>query len=275
MMLRLLRQAGEVCAQAEQVDDFSRLSMAIAGDVHPFELGAVSGLQPTGEATHVWFSVEALRAAAIAQVERSQRASWLRSFDEMVSQAAQHGWVSDAGVRIHIVDGTDNPSGCGAPVIPSELSLRDTFSVIPAGVLALGALSPVGPVGMAVSSFTNLSIDPPLIAVCIREQSETWPKLAAAKSIGVSLLSSGQQAAAKDLSVGTSDDRFAQIDYAVSPTGAVLVREAAAWYETVIAGTHSGGDHQIVLLQIMQCARAAAPSPMVFYESSFRTLAEA
>lgn len=55
--------------------------------------------------------------------------------------------------------------------------LRRAFGCFPTGVAAVCAVAETGPVGMAVSSFTSVSLEPPLLSVCMQNSSTTWPTL--------------------------------------------------------------------------------------------------
>ena len=60
------------------------------------------------------------------------------------------------------------------PVDGTEL--RRAFGCFPSGVTAVCAIIDGEPVGMAASSFTSVSIDPPLASICVQKSSTTWPR---------------------------------------------------------------------------------------------------
>ncbi|MGZ4521325.1 MAG: flavin reductase family protein [Mycobacteriaceae bacterium] len=67
-------------------------------------------------------------------------------------------------------------------------ALREVFGAFPSGVVVLAATIDGEQIGMAASSFTSVSLDPPLVSVCVATQSRTWPQLRRAPRIGVSVL---------------------------------------------------------------------------------------
>ena len=69
--------------------------------------------------------------------------------------------------------------------------LRASFACFPSGVAAVCALIDGEPVGMVMSSFTSVSLDPPLVSVCVDLNSSTWPRLRSAPWLGVSILGEG------------------------------------------------------------------------------------
>ena len=71
-----------------------------------------------------------------------------------------------------------------------QVLLRQAFACFPSGVTAFCGLAGDKPEGMAASSFTSVSIDPPLVSVCVANSSTTWPRLADLPSLGLSVLAS-------------------------------------------------------------------------------------
>jgi flavin reductase (DIM6/NTAB) family NADH-FMN oxidoreductase RutF len=148
--------------------------------------------------------------------------------------------------------------------------LRRVFGVFPTGVAALAALVDGVPVGMAASSFTSVSLDPPLVSVCIAQTSTTWPVLSRAPRVGVSILSwtqvrHGRQLAAKHA------DRFAELEWRGTADGAVVLQGSAGWLDTSVEQQVRAGDHDIVVLRVHDLD-AIGTEPLVFHASRFRTL---
>ncbi|MFI6157930.1 flavin reductase family protein [Kitasatospora sp. NPDC051170] len=150
--------------------------------------------------------------------------------------------------------------------------LRRTFGCFPSGVTAVCAMAADGPVGMAVSSFIPVSLDPPLVSVCVGDRSRTWARLRTADRLGVSVLNEEQHAACRQLSA-LDGDRFAGIRWFGTPGGAVLIGDAAASLECALEGELPAGDHRIALLRIHAVQSAPEVAPLVFHGSRFRRLA--
>jgi flavin reductase (DIM6/NTAB) family NADH-FMN oxidoreductase RutF len=149
--------------------------------------------------------------------------------------------------------------------------LRQVFGAYPTGVAALAGVVDGAPVGLAASSFTSVSLDPPLVSVCVAHTSTTWAGLSTAPRLGVSILSAeqarhGQQLAARDV------DRFADLDWRQTADGAVLLGGASAWLETSIELQVTAGDHDIVVLRVHDLDVDHDVSPLVFHASRFRRL---
>ncbi|BBX73009.1 oxidoreductase [Mycobacterium shinjukuense] len=153
-----------------------------------------------------------------------------------------------------------------------EVALRRAFGCFPCGVIAVCAMVDDQPVGMAASSFTSVSVAPPLVSICVQNSSTTWPRLRHRPHLGVSVLAEGHDQACMSLS-RKEGDRFAEVFWSELPTGGVVIHGAGAWLDCRPHAEIPAGDHLIALLEI--CALRADPDtpPLVFYASRFRRLA--
>lgn len=151
-------------------------------------------------------------------------------------------------------------------------ALRRAFSSFPTGVVAVCALGQEGaPVGMAVNSFTSISLEPPLVAISVARASRTWPILSQAKTLGLSVLGSEQEQASRSLAARTGD-RFADIEWQRSEEGAVHLDHAALWLTCSVYEVVDAGDHVIVLLSIEDVEHFPDVEPLVFHQSRYRAI---
>ncbi|MDH6436250.1 flavin reductase (DIM6/NTAB) family NADH-FMN oxidoreductase RutF [Streptomyces sp. SAI-144] len=150
--------------------------------------------------------------------------------------------------------------------------LRQAFGCFPSGVTALCALDSGTPVGMAASTFTPVSLQPPLVSVCIQDTSSTWPRLRKASRLGLSVLAEGQDLVCRSLAT-KNGDRFADVGWEAGEDGSVYVLGAALWLDCSIHAELPGGDHTIVLLEIHGLKAEPERAPLVFHGSRFRRLA--
>ena len=155
--------------------------------------------------------------------------------------------------------------------------LREAFGVFPSGVVAVAAEVDGTLVGLAASSFTSVSIDPPLVQFSIANTSRTWPALRRATRLGVTILADHHGEVCRQLA-GDVAHRFDDIPVRVSEDGAVVLDEGLAGFDTSIYREVEAGDHTIVLLRLHAVHSAAvddgAGLPLVFHRSGFGTLAD-
>ena len=150
--------------------------------------------------------------------------------------------------------------------------LRRAFGCFPSGVTAVCAMVGDSPVGMAASSFTSVSLEPPLVSVCFQASSTTWQRLRERSRLGISVLAQGQDNICMSLAQKTSE-RFADVAWDRTSEGAVFVRGATAWLECSLYGEVPAGDHAVALLEIQGLQAYPKAAPLVFHGSQFRRLA--
>ncbi len=150
--------------------------------------------------------------------------------------------------------------------------LRRAFGCFPSGVTAVCAMLEDQPIGMAASSFTSVSVEPPLVSVCFQTASATWPRLRTAPRLGISVLAEDHDEICMSLS-RRSADRFADIAWDHAPEGAVFVHGATAWLDCSVHSEVPAGDHTVALLEINCLQADPDAAPLVFHGSRFRRLA--
>ncbi|MFS3129447.1 flavin reductase family protein [Nocardioides sp. Bht2] len=150
-------------------------------------------------------------------------------------------------------------------------ALRQAFGVFPSGVVAVAAEVDGTLVGLAASSFTSVSLDPPLVSVSVANTSKTWPDLRRADHLGLSVLAEGHGAACRQLA-GDPARRFDGLEVTRSPQGAVTLDDGLARFDCSIYREVEAGDHTIVLLRLHAVEQADDSPPLVFHRSAFTRL---
>ncbi len=156
--------------------------------------------------------------------------------------------------------------------ISEEPDLRCLFGRFPTGVTALCAMEQDRPVGMTASAFVAISLNPPLVSVCIKHGSATWRQLRTRPRIGISFLGHAHAATARQLAQ-KDGDRFLGLDHEVTSDGAIFLANATAWLECSLDQQIAAGDHDIVLLRLHRAAVSDDVMPLIFHSSGFHTLA--
>lgn len=142
---------------------------------------------------------------------------------------------------------------------------RDVMASFASGVTVTTTRAPSGePVGITASSFTSLSLEPPLVLVCVARNAYSSPWFENCTGFGVSILAADQQdVAGRYATAGalkfTDEDHF---DGAAS--GVPLIAGAIAHIECVRHDVVDGGDHIIVIGRVVHSALAAG-DPMVSF----------
>jgi flavin reductase (DIM6/NTAB) family NADH-FMN oxidoreductase RutF len=117
-----------------------------------------------------------------------------------------------------------------------------------------------------------VSLEPPLVSVCVAHTSSTWPTLRRAPSLGVSVLAAGHGDIARAMSA-KQGDRFAGLDWHADESGAVLVNGSVLWLTCTLENELPAGDHDIALLRILRLQVFPNVAPLIFHGSLYRQLA--
>ena len=152
--------------------------------------------------------------------------------------------------------------------------LREAFGIFPTGVVAIAAEVDGQLLGLAASSFTSVSLDPPLVLVSLAVSSKTWPGLRRAGHLGVTVLADHHDVVCRQLA-GPVAERFDGLTYLVSEQGAVTLDDGLARFDCTVYREVEAGDHILVLLQlhaVEHVDHALAGAPLVFHRSGFGKL---
>ncbi len=107
--------------------------------------------------------------------------------------------------------------------------------------------------GLTVNSFTSVSLDPPLILICVDLYSTALPFIRASGTFAVNILTSEQEALSRCFAT-TSEERyeyFCHASYHIAATGAPILDGALAFIDSRIVAEYPGGDHAIFLAQVV------------------------
>ncbi|OPX13490.1 flavin reductase family protein [Gordonia sp. i37] len=150
--------------------------------------------------------------------------------------------------------------------------LRKAFGIFPTGVVAVAAEVDGAVIGLAASSFTSVSLDPPLVSVSIANTSKTWPDLRRADHLGVTVLADHQDVLCRQLA-GPVAQRFDGVLLNASEEGAVTLDDGLAQFDCTVYREVEAGDHIIVLLELHGVDHPETGSPLIFHRSGFGRLA--
>lgn len=153
----------------------------------------------------------------------------------------------------------------------STAALRDACARFASGITVVTARALDGTDhGMTVSAFASLSLDPPLVLVCLDRSATALPHVHAAGVFAVSILAAGQEALS-DRFADQTVDRFAGVDVVRAAEGPALIADAAAHMVCRVWAEHPGGDHVIIVGEVLS-VRTHHDAPLVYFNRAYRTL---
>jgi 3-hydroxy-9,10-secoandrosta-1,3,5(10)-triene-9,17-dione monooxygenase reductase component len=166
---------------------------------------------------------------------------------------------------------TESELSPSAPILagPDADSFRHVLGHYPTGVAVITARPSAEPIGMAMNSFTSLSLQPPLVLFCPASASTTWPQLRDAGLIAINVLSARQEPVSRAFAARGAD-RFAGLDWSPGQNGAPLLHDALGWMECHVQAEYPAGDHSVVIAQIDRMGvHDAIEDPLVFFRGAY------
>jgi flavin reductase (DIM6/NTAB) family NADH-FMN oxidoreductase RutF len=175
---------------------------------------------------------------------------------------------------MQVVDPATLVPPAGALRQPDPALYRDVMGAFPTGVTVMTLAMPEGQrVGVTASSFNTVSLDPPLILWSLALKAPSLSAFRAVDHFAVNILADDQRDIALQFA-RPSEDKFAGIDTFTGTTGAPLIAGALAHVECRVFARHPGGDHEIMLGEVVSLARRDG-KPLVFQRGGFHGLVPA
>ena len=151
-------------------------------------------------------------------------------------------------------------------------TLRDAMGCFATGITIITSRDAAGkPIGLTANSFTSLSLDPPLLLVCVANSAGSAPVLREADHFAVNLLQVSQQATSNRFA-GKGEDRFAATAWTPGETGMPLIDGALGAFECKRHAVHEGGDHFILVGEVVRAQFEPRRDPLLYFRGKYRRL---
>ncbi|MNS27577.1 Flavin-dependent monooxygenase, reductase subunit HsaB [compost metagenome] len=145
---------------------------------------------------------------------------------------------------------------------------REVLGAYPTGVCVVAAsLADGRRVGMAVGSFTSVSLDPPLVAFFPAKTSTSWPEIQKAERFCINVLADDQEWLCRKFAA-RGDDKFAGVAHDLEH-GAPRIDGAVAWIGCDLEAVHDAGDHVIVVSRVLSLETRDAGQPLIFLRGRY------
>ncbi len=157
--------------------------------------------------------------------------------------------------------------------IINATDLRRSLGCFPTGVAVVTAMSRAGaPIGVTISSFNSVSMDPPLILWSLALKAGSLADFRAAGHFAVNVLSEAQAELPRTFS-SPVEERFKGLAWTKGHGGAPILAGSAAVFECSTHARYDGGDHEIFIGQVLRHGRGDA-APLIYAKGRLSTLPE-
>lgn len=151
-------------------------------------------------------------------------------------------------------------------------AFRASLARFASGVTVLTTRTAVGEdLGMTATAFSSLSLDPPLVLVCLDRAASMTPELESATHLAVHVLGEDQEALSRQFAL-KEGDRFAGLAVTRGAGGVALLPGALVRLECRIVDRHPGGDHVIVVGAVLAAA-VAEGKPLLYFRGRYARVA--
>ncbi|MCC6434146.1 MAG: flavin reductase family protein [Acidimicrobiales bacterium] len=135
----------------------------------------------------------------------------------------------------------------GRPPASDPAHFRKVLGRFPTGVTIVTAMDEGRPTGLAIGSFTSVSLDPPLVAFLPTKTSASYAAIESSGAFCVNVVAEDQKAMT-GVFASKAEDKFAGVDWEPAPvTGSPKLGGCLAWMDCKVHAVHDGGDHWIVV----------------------------
>jgi flavin reductase (DIM6/NTAB) family NADH-FMN oxidoreductase RutF len=124
--------------------------------------------------------------------------------------------------------------------------------------------------GMTVSAFCSVSLEPPLVLVCIEKTASAYDALTSAPAFVVNVLSAKQEQIARRFAI-VDIDRFEGVGFSRSASGIAVIDDVLAVIECNKFALHDAGDHTLIVGEV-EAGRAETGAPLLYYRGGYAQL---
>jgi flavin reductase len=170
---------------------------------------------------------------------------------------------------------TGATQGAGAAPGFASADFRGALGAFATGVTVVTTRGEAHPYGMTANAFSSVSLDPPLILVCVKAFSEGADLIRENGVFAVNILAAEQEPlsryfASKDRPRG--QDAFADIAHRTATSGAPVLDGAVGYLDCALHTSHEAGDHVICIGEVLALDYSHEVAPLVFHGGGYRFL---
>ncbi len=129
--------------------------------------------------------------------------------------------------------------------------------------------------GMTANAVTSVSLDPPLLLVCVDRSADSHDIIERSGIFAVSILARGQEALSDHFAIKEGDvaHRLDDVPHHTRSTGAPIIDGSLAYLDCRVVERYAGGDHTIYLGEVVDAGTLNDGEPLIFYQGRYTELA--
>ncbi len=152
--------------------------------------------------------------------------------------------------------------------------LRRIMGHFATGVTVVTTLSRSGALqGLTANAFCSLSLEPPLLLVCIDKKSESYPSFEESRIFTVNILAADQEDISRRFAL-SGGNKFEGVSYRLGANGAPILNGSLGYLECKLVEAYEGGDHTIYVGEVREAESIDGKKPLLFYRGGYRELGD-
>lgn len=146
----------------------------------------------------------------------------------------------------------------------------------PSGVTVVTTVDADGPAGMTASSFSSVSLEPPLVSICIARQLQMNARIEKAGQFAVNILSKNQVDDGRRFAgmLPGVTNRFEGLSTHTAATGCPLLSGVLGWVDCTLRAKYDGGDHTIFVGQVLAAGIDPTAAPLLYHSRAWGQFAD-
>jgi flavin reductase len=159
--------------------------------------------------------------------------------------------------------------------IEDDLAFRGVMGRFATGVTVMTARADGVPHGMTANAVSSVSLEPRLVLVCVERTTVMSERVERAGAFALNVLGAGQDGVSDRFADGDrpdGDPQFAGIEVTTAATGSPILAEAMAWLDCRVWASYDGGDHVIVVGEVVDLAEVSDAGPLLYYRGGYHRL---
>ncbi|MCR8659926.1 flavin reductase family protein [Paenibacillus endoradicis] len=151
---------------------------------------------------------------------------------------------------------------------------RNTMGQFASGVTIITTIDSAGnPLGMTANAFTSLSLDPPMVLICVDNKSTTLVHLTESAKYCVNILAAPQEQLSRQFARKGGSEKFEGASYFSGDIGVPVLEGTLTSVECEVTAIVDGGDHKILLGKSVKIHQSLTETePLIFYKGKYNKL---
>ena len=151
---------------------------------------------------------------------------------------------------------------------PTVDNFKAAMRHFPTGVSVVTSVREGEPRGVTVSAFASVSLEPPLVLICVNREARSYLFISESKIFCVNILAGDQQGLAERFASKLRHNQFEGVAHSKGKTGAAILEGIVSYLDCEVAEEHHAGSHSIFVGRVVACASRSG-SPLGYYNGAF------